>query len=544
MGDRKRVTEKTNTRKQETIPSVMRLFFVAVVICVLLSGLLQVQKTACCAALSLHEPPDTVQLLLETDMRPTETLYLYGYRGGDYVKRGDYVHGGWRAADDDAIFEKIAEAEEILNISKGYYSFLNFRLIELYNSVGEAPVSPLRLTVQSRGDAETVAPYYGILWPDYFSSTFISDVLSYVIETGEWPEVTVAAFGILTEYKYYEQKNMPGDWDDIPQDEESVQTRVQFLQLQEAYKKYAKEVYTQLPDGGLVRLRKLAEENPLTGLDEITEFIRDAVQNRVADTLPLSPEELEAEEREKMNLLLSSFAPEFVWAEATDATLLYRLYGIPARYVTGYRVPAEAFTEYESGSGYYAVVTEASACAWTEIFLENYGWTPIDVIAEGDFYFMDFPFAGEKDPEAGARNTGKDVLFGGILVFVLMLSLLLKIRLQLRPREKREDCDTSRPVCLALLQRLIKFMRFAGVLRNYDGSESDFPVRFAAEVPVISHEEAERFAAVIAKESFGASPPSTQEVEFVHAVCRRAVACLYKKMPWPKKLIFSCRKVF
>ena len=147
-------------------------------------------------------------------------------------------------------------------------------------------------------------------------------------------------------------------------------------------------------------------------------------------------------------------------------------------------------------------------------------------------------------PAADARNTGRDVLFGGILVFVLMLSLLLKIRLQLRPREKREARDASRPVCLALLQRLIKVMRFAGVLQNYDGSESDFPARFAAEVPVISHEEAERFAAVIAKESFGASPPSTQEVDFVHAVCRRAVACLYKKMPWPKKLIFSCRKVF
>ena len=52
-------------------------------------------------------------------------------------------------------------------------------------------------------------------------------------------------------------------------------------------------------------------------------------------------------------------------------------------YASGFRVPSEAFTKLENGN-YFAEVTDEHAHAWTEIFIENYGWTPIEVTPAGD----------------------------------------------------------------------------------------------------------------------------------------------------------------
>lgn len=62
---------------------------------------------------------------------------------------------------------------------------------------------------------------------------------------------------------------------------------------------------------------------------------------------------------------------------ATAATLLYRLYGIPAQYVTGYVAQPADFVVDEAG-GYTAILTDASAHAWVEIWLPDYGWIPVE----------------------------------------------------------------------------------------------------------------------------------------------------------------------
>ena len=62
---------------------------------------------------------------------------------------------------------------------------------------------------------------------------------------------------------------------------------------------------------------------------------------------------------------------------ATAATLMFRYYGIPARYVEGYLItpddiqnakPDEAI-DIPAGNGH----------AWTEIYIDGLGWVPIEV---------------------------------------------------------------------------------------------------------------------------------------------------------------------
>lgn len=62
---------------------------------------------------------------------------------------------------------------------------------------------------------------------------------------------------------------------------------------------------------------------------------------------------------------------------ASAGTLLLRELGVPARYARGYVVKTGAVRA--SGDDYTASVLDSYAHAWTEIYLDNYGWVPIEM---------------------------------------------------------------------------------------------------------------------------------------------------------------------
>ncbi|MCD8019151.1 MAG: hypothetical protein LUF92_06070 [Clostridiales bacterium] len=65
---------------------------------------------------------------------------------------------------------------------------------------------------------------------------------------------------------------------------------------------------------------------------------------------------------------------------ATAAVMLFRYYGIPARYVEGYLVTPDALRDAaDSGE---VEVTEQEAHAWVEVYLEEVGWIPVEVMED------------------------------------------------------------------------------------------------------------------------------------------------------------------
>ncbi len=62
---------------------------------------------------------------------------------------------------------------------------------------------------------------------------------------------------------------------------------------------------------------------------------------------------------------------------ATAAVLILREMGVPARYVSGYRVDLDAFSE-EEGQ-WTASVLDSDGHAWAELYLEGIGWVPLEV---------------------------------------------------------------------------------------------------------------------------------------------------------------------
>lgn len=63
---------------------------------------------------------------------------------------------------------------------------------------------------------------------------------------------------------------------------------------------------------------------------------------------------------------------------ATVGTQLFRMYGIPARYVSGYSVPPELLKE-DSQGGFLSMVPDSRAHAWVEVYTPEAGWVPVEV---------------------------------------------------------------------------------------------------------------------------------------------------------------------
>lgn len=65
---------------------------------------------------------------------------------------------------------------------------------------------------------------------------------------------------------------------------------------------------------------------------------------------------------------------------ATLATLAFRYYGIPARYVEGYQITSKDARTMKAGEAYE--IKGANAHAWPEIYVDCIGWVPIEVNPE------------------------------------------------------------------------------------------------------------------------------------------------------------------
>ncbi len=65
---------------------------------------------------------------------------------------------------------------------------------------------------------------------------------------------------------------------------------------------------------------------------------------------------------------------------ATMATMMFRYYGIPSRYVEGYQITPEDVSKMKPGE-YFTVRGDRWHC-WTEIYVDGFGWVPLEVNPE------------------------------------------------------------------------------------------------------------------------------------------------------------------
>lgn len=121
----------------------------------------------------------------------------------------------------------------------------------------------------------------------------------------------------------------------------------------------------------------------LTQKMECIEYVKNFLQNNYSYTL--APGKV-PDDKDFFEYFLSESKEGYCAYFATAATLMFRAYGIPARYVEGYAVPFDRVirSTYEANKDQYIVeIKDSDAHAWTQVYLEGIGWVNVDATPAG-----------------------------------------------------------------------------------------------------------------------------------------------------------------
>lgn len=476
------------------------------------------------------------QLMITSTKKIKETIYLRGFEGGIYTG------GNWKQADDAPLLEQVAKnmgwlrwVDTITDMYQRMYFTMNNMWASYSTKVG-------LMTIQHiNGDYEVnYAPYYGLKMNGEAYNLY------------EFPE---DGYG----YWFYEQKDLDINWEFALWDYDTQQNL--YYQIQQFYEKEAQQAYTQVPVELIPRLAALCRENPQQSLDEITAFILYTLQSNAVYSLtpgwaPLNEDIVDYFLFERK----SGYCVHF----ASAATLMYRLYGIPARYASGYVVPPSAFQFLEAGK-YEAEITDEFAHAWVEIFLEGYGWTPVEVtpssertvsypgfngitleqVMKQQGWNMDIPSLKEEVEKKGEQAKGEykakwissRTIFSIIGVCCVWFVCIFLIGIECRRWYQQEKLKTMD--CRKIFDRLIMVLHFGGVMQNYNGQEKDFVDRLAKEVPDISPPQAQHIIDIVTQAAYGQKKIKEIDQEFVREEYQVVMEFIYNKLKWHKKIIWN-----
>lgn len=160
----------------------------------------------------------------------------------------------------------------------------------------------------------------------------------------------------------------------------------------EAYNQYVQENYLDVPEH-MPTLDKVAEqlqwacEDAADLLDdpEQVNYARLVICNNIASMLSLSysyqKDIPDSGSTDPVEFFLKEQNGGFCVHFASAGVLLLRKFGVPARYVSGYKIDASEFKLDTSqvDESYECSVPDSDAHAWAEIYLDDYGWVPVEM---------------------------------------------------------------------------------------------------------------------------------------------------------------------
>ena len=262
------------------------------------------------------DPEDLDTLFLRVRSERTGSLYLRS------VSYGDYTGTGWLAAKDYSGASSLPYTALALASSGAETQALSIKVLE---------ASPYRFV-----------PYFSTQAGDSDVSLPSEDQSEYVALYLPFP----ASFDALR----------------LPEDYASEEL---------AYRAFAQEYYTRLPDSTRRTLRALCDENGLSpGMDGLIESIARYVQRSAVydpETAPYPTDDCAV-------YFLTRAESGYCVHYATAAAALYRCLGVPARVAEGFLIDCEA--------GKSLDVKGEDAHAWVEIYRDGLGWLPVEVTGQ------------------------------------------------------------------------------------------------------------------------------------------------------------------
>lgn len=316
-------------------------------------------------------------LKVETDLRGR--IYLRGFSGAVYDG------GSWAPLPDEAYGRLFPDEEEGEDATPGYssvyspslngYQPMNFPALADREAFPSKDYAKITIRNVGADPGYVYTPYHILSQPkELAGASFVND--SYIARmedvwthtlyiqpgcdplSGAWlPYEAQYAEGTYQRFVYQNYLNVPEEsWAALDRAVQEISAEMLSGTEIPAYQRYMQMAQgTSVPRWGQVRL--LMADVVAAYLNETAEY---------NPNTPVTPEGADF-----VSWFLTESHEGYCMHFASAATLMLRYLGIPARYVAGYvaTVPSSGKVD----------VPDSAAHAWVEIYLDGYGWEPIEV---------------------------------------------------------------------------------------------------------------------------------------------------------------------
>lgn len=471
-------------------------------------------------------------LEIVTSQQPKDAVYLKNYTGGYYN------NGRWNTVNENSFFSNMQDGNYYSMVCNNPYYILQFILdesdvmdinVRSYKSLMTGTCVPV--LSQETGSENGYTTYQG-----YNLSDFLS-----VLDT-------VSA----------------GGFDDL---------------LGE-YGAYAESTYMYVPEDKIPRIVELCNTSGVRkgNYTAATNFIISTLNEMTTYTTSPgnAPSGVDIAE-----YFLFDSGKGFCQQYATTAALMYRLLGLPSRYVTGYMVTPSDFHKNSDGT-YTAIATDEKAHAWVEVYVDGTGWIPTEVTFSQDEIDQGGSTAGDDnnpteeptseeatteptenttepsdltEPTTEPNNTNSsdnnnsmsEMLIQALKIVVtavITVVVIIAVILFFKWRRKGKLASLRRMKPNILLVKMVDMLHLGGYLKEYKGTESDFPEKLSELVEELSVSDIAYFVNLANKAAFGNRPIEKNEKRTAYNHYVRTAEFVFGKLNFIKKIYFKYFKVY
>lgn len=352
--------------------------------------------------------------------------------------------------------------------------------------------------------------------------------------------------------------------------EENDEEVNRIIENEKKYSEYVKDIYLDVPKENIEAIKAFCEEY---GIDKDSEYIVEEVMQVFNDEYEytLMPGRT-PKNKEFINYFLSESQKGYCTYFASSAVLIYRYLGIPARYCGGYVLRQDELegsgkqiqlsyngedysaeedwiisgevSTYRNTKGVCEYeIDDSMAHAWLEIYIDGFGWYPVDVTPPD--YNDDYDFDDDDSNILGflsnnvitrenikvIRKASRSVVyvvgvFAGLFVLGYIVTGIIV-------RYIRKGC---RPVNKKYLY-LCRCAKYIGIKKSDSRTYEEF-ANLLSTKEVIEEDIIHEVIRIIEKNKFSAKGISREEERYVSDKINEAAVNIYSQIKWYKKFIY------